>query len=88
MQKSSIYTTILQFQPTSHPRSRVLDVLTHQPLNTHQSPIPDFGIIMSNQLDQSRLAIKVRNCLFGLVSTMGDEFANIMSCDREHDWVF
>ena len=34
-----------------------LDVLTHQPLNTQESPIPNFGILMPNQLDQPRFTL-------------------------------
>lgn len=70
---------------TTHPRR--LDVLTHQSLHTHQRPVPDFGIIMPNQLDQPRLAPQVCDCLFGLVTSVNNVFANIVCCDRKDDWI-
>jgi hypothetical protein len=58
-------------------------MLTHQPLNTHQSPIPDFWVLVSDQLDQSRFTVQVGDSLLGLVSTKGDEFTDIVRGNRE-----
>lgn len=65
-----------------------LDVLTHQPLNTHESPIPNFGILMPNQLDQSRFTLQIRDCFLSLVASVSYEFADIVRCDRQYNWVF
>jgi len=65
-----------------------LDMLTHQPLNTHQGPIPNFGIIMTNQLDQSRFTLQIRDCLLSLVASVSYEFPNILRCNRQDNWVF
>lgn len=67
--------------------SSQLHMLTHQPLNTHQSPVPDFGVIMGDQFDQSRFTVQIGNGLLCLVSTVGDEFTDIVSGNREDYWI-